>query len=374
MNNRVPALLLLSLLALPVLVQAQPNSQLILQGRVTDSVTAEPLAGAHVFIAESMIGTTTDGDGRYELRGVPTGANRLYVSIIGFEPDFRDLMLRASRVYVFDFALAERVFEAGEVVIEAERDDKWLDRLRKFERMFIGETPNAEATTIVNPEVLDFEDKRGSFTAVATEPLIIENTALGYRIQYFLKDFESTPSRIRYDGEPLFEEMEPESAAQAAEWSARRREAFTGSFRHFALALIAGRSEAQGFKTYSRPSVTTTNPGTFDSGRAFNGQQRFPLDPASLLTPGESAGEHVLDFKGYVEVVYMGEKEDQAFLQWGANRGRITPGYQTSWITMERGPTVLDYKGDTLDPYGVTFMGYLAWERVANEVPKEYRP
>ena len=34
----------------------------------------------------------------------------------------------------------------------------------------------------------------------------------------------------------------------------------------------------------------------------------------------------------------------------------------------------VDYKGDVLDPYGVTFYGFLAYERVADELPREYRP
>ena len=71
----------------------------------------------------------------------------------------------------------------------------------------------------------------------------------------------------------------------------------------------------------------------------------------------------------------MGETEDPSYYEWQRRNG-ITSSekFQTSWITMERGPTVVDYKGDILDPYGVTFSGYLAFERVADEVPKEFRP
>jgi len=370
---------LIFLLSLLILVTSQigwarqQGAPARLQGVVTDSTTGLPLQGAHVFIAGSMTGSITDSEGRYTLERVPMGAHRLYVSMLGFRPDFRDIMLRSSRVYTFDFELAEDIIQAGEIVVEAERDDKWLDRLRRFEEMFIGETPNALETEIMNPEVLDFEVSRGAFTAVASEPLIIENRALGYRIQYFLRDFQSTPNRVQYDGEPLYEELEPESPGQAAEWEKKRRDSFMGSFRHFALALIAGRTEPQGFKTYTRPSVQRVNGGTFGGG-AMQGQQRFPLDPSNIIRPGENPNEYILDIDGVVEIVYMGEEEDEAFLKWRTGAGRARPGFQTSWITMDNGPTVMDYKGDTLDPYGVTFMGYLAWQRVADDVPREYRP
>lgn len=349
-----------------VYAQLAPRAEL--QGTVTDAGTRLPLVGAHVFIAGSMTGTVTDQQGRYLLTGLPTGAHRLYVSMLGYKPDFRDILIRTAQIHTFDFQLEEDILEAGEIVIEAERDDKWLSRLERFTREFIGETPNAEQTTILNPEVLDFEEHRGTFRASAQAPLIIENRALGYRIQYFLRDFAITPSRVQYDGEPLFEELAPDNSAQADLWAANRRAAFLGSFRHFALALLAGRVEAQGFKTWSRPT---------GGGQGIEGDVRFPLDPSALISPGESAGEHILQFDGAVEIAFMGEMEHPDYLSQGnpgARGGRQRPSFQTSWLTMERGPTVLDYKGDILDPYGITFRGYLAWQRVADDVPREYRP
>jgi len=354
-------------------VIAQVNTRAQISGRVTDVESGEPLPGAHVFIASSMIGTVTDVNGRYDLVDVPLGAHRLYVSMLGFEHDFRDIMLRTGKEYVFEFSLTESILEAGEITVEAEQDKNWKKRLEKFTRMFIGETPNALETKIINPEVLDFEDKRGSFTAIAAAPLIIENKALGYRIQYFLKDFESTPSRVKYDGEGLYEEMDATSAEEHAEWEAKRRAAFMGSFRHFMLAVIAGRAEAQGFKTYTRPSVGGGVGDTFNRGNAMS-NQRFPLDPASILKPGEVENEYFLDFEGHMEVVFMGEKEDESYLDWSMRPERSNPRFQTSWTFLDHGPAVVDYKGDTLDPYGVVFMGYWAFERVADDPPKEYRP
>jgi hypothetical protein len=314
-----------------------------------------------------MNGSVTDDSGIYRLESVPLGAHRLYVSIIGYEPMALDVFLHEAHVHTFDFSLERAVVEIGEVEVTAERDERWQRRLEKFIRLFIGESPNAAHTEILNPEVLDFTDTMGRFTAKASETLVIENRALGYRIHYYLKEFSATPTRTMYDGEPLFEEMEPSSVEEQGSWQQNRSEAFNGSFRHFMLALISDRVEESGFITYHRPPSRENL-----SGSATPSGQRFPLEPASILKEGDSEQERILDFHGFVEIVYTPEVEDESYLAWQGRRGR--PKYRSSMILVENGPTVVDLKGDALDPYGVTFYGYLAFERVADDVPMEYRP
>ena len=363
--------LLFLFLILPLPVLAQEGG--VIRGTVTDAETGDPLPGAHVCIASSRFGTTTDLEGRYALEALPPGAHRLYVSMLGYEPVAVDSLFRA-RAYNLDFALSPKVLDLGEVTVEAKGDPNWARYLERFENLFIGETPNALEVEILNPEVLDFSDRLGRFQAFASEPLMIENRALGYRIQYFLDDFQATAGRTQYDGEPLFTELTPESPEEKERWERKRQEAFMGSFRHLLLAMLAQRTEAQGFKLYSRPNISLAGQSPAQLNQ-LQSQQRFPIeDPQSLIRPGDSPEEFVLDFTGFLEIVYLGETESEAYLNW-RRRGRMArPKYQTSWINMERGPTVFDYKGDVLDPYGITRYGYLAFERVADSVPKEYRP
>ncbi len=366
-------------------VFAQQTLYTDLTGTVINDSTEAPVAGAHVFIAESMIGTVTGNDGSYRLERVPMGAHRLYVSIVGFEPQSMDIVVREGGQRVFDFRLKPTVIELEEVTVEAKENKRWQQQLQHFTRLFIGETPNAEKTKILNPEVLSFDDKVVRFTAKASETLVIENRALGYRIQYFLKEFGATPGRVWYDGEPLYEELEPESPEQAAEWEENRRKAFMGSLRHFLLALISGRVEEQGFLTFSRPAFdvsaggTPTAVGPTASG-SFAGNYRFPLDPKTIVFDGPTPSEKKIEFHGSVEIIYQGEMEDPSYAKWmrqqtgGRQLGVRKENFQTSWIQLDKGSTLVDYKGDTLDPYGITQMGYFAYERVADDVPKEYRP
>jgi hypothetical protein len=387
MPNRLLPLLALfaGLLTLPPLAQAQqptvPSGRAVLTGTVVDAETGDPLSDANVFIAVSMRGTATDAEGRFRLDNIPLGAQRLYVSVIGYEPQARNLNLREARTYTFEFELEPTVLESEGVTVEAERDEKWQERYEKFVRLFIGETPNAQKTTITNPEVLDFEQKLGRFEAFARGPLIIENEGLGYRVEYFLKEFVATPNRTRYDGEPLFEEMEAPPDQQAI-WEARRREAFFGSFHHLMLAMLEDRVEKQGFKLYSRPGSGRSLAGStpFGGNRPTMGQQRFPIQTKDILKEGEVDSERTLDFSGFVEVVFLGETESESYKAWraqyssGGMRRTRAPKFQTSQFWLERGPATVDYKGDVVDPYGVTVSGYFAFERVADQLPKEYRP
>jgi hypothetical protein len=156
-----------------------------------------------------------------------------------------------------------------------------------------------------------------------------------------------------------------------------------GSFHHLLLAMLADKVEEQGFKLYLRPS----SGGSFgaDSGPLGGATpqasgQRYPTSVDELMQPGETDSERVLDFQGIAEVIYRGERQTEAYQTWrsqyasgGMIRGRA-PRYQTSQFWLERGPATVDYKGDVVDPYGVTVSGFYAFERVADQVPKEYRP
>ena len=351
------------------LVEAQIAATIT--GTVTDT-TGMPVSEANVFIASSMVGTTTDENGSYTLRSIPLGTLRLVVSRIGYESSHVDLFLREARIYTQDFQVTEKIYELGAVTVASD-NRRWQRQLERFTKIFVGESPNAQQTIITNPHVLDFSARVGSFRAQASEPLIIENRGLGYKLTYFLNEFIAEPNSWRWDGEPLFEPLDPSSPEEAAQWSARRDSAFYGSFRHFLLAVINDQVESQGFKIYSK---TGSNQGMTDPRGGALGRQenRFPLKASEIIGPGQNDDERILDFEGYVDVVYTHELESPAYLRL-QRRGRGRPLYQTSTIRLDRGPTVVDLKGDPLDPYGVTFYGgYFAYERTGDAMPKEFRP
>ena len=338
------------------------SSGMKLQGYVLDNDTGDPLAGVHVFIASSMIGTTTDAEGAFLLENLSPGALRLHVSMVGFQGITRNLFLEEGDVLEEDFYLKPQVFELGSITVEAGRNRKWNRQLRRFNRLFIGETANAKQTTILNPEVLSFEQSAGGFKAFASEPLIIENLALGFRIQYFLIEFNAKGDLVQYQGEPLFEAIEATSTKQMQTWKNKRDAAFNGSLRHFLYSLIDDQNQAQEYKFYL--------------GRYLNNGQfkrKYELKRGEILKPGHMPSLQALNFDNTIELIYLGEEEEAAYLSWINQSGR-QPGMQTSWLELSERPAMIDQKGELLNPYSITVSGYMGFARVADSLPKEYRP
>jgi hypothetical protein len=338
----------------------------VLEGVVREADTGDPLPGAHVFVAQSLTGTTTDADGRYRLTGISPGAALLYVSMMGYENQRRALRLRAGTTRSVSFRLPKEVLQAEEVVVEAERDEEWYDRLGKFRRLFVGESAFAEHCRIVNPTVLRFDSKWwGKFTADAVRPLVVENRALGYRVTYHLEEFEASGGVIRWDGEPFFEALEPADSSEAARWAANRARAYRGSLRHFLRALRHDRVREAGFRMYRIPRA-----GVYRHvGRA----DRFPARRRQILSPGPDSTA-LLSFPGRIEVVYRREGEQPAFLDWARDRRRRAPrSHQTSQIELNDPPVHVDPHGEIVEPYGATVFGYFSFElRLAQLLPVEY--
>ncbi len=348
-------------LLLALLYHTAYSQEAILVGTITDASTDQPLRDAHVFIASSMIGTATDGEGSFVLGDIPPGAHRIVVSMLGYKSATMDTLLRANTTYVANFDLTSSTVELEEVVVNAQLARRWQRRLSKFTRLFLGETENSSMTTILNPEVLSFTSRLGKLTATASEPLIIENHALGYRLKYYLKEFFYYGSTIKYDGEPSFSELTPSDSSEWLRWQTNRERAFFGSQRHFLLSLKSGQTEMEGFEIHRRFSIESDH-------------ARFIVDPSQLLEPGPTPLEQFLTFTGVLELTYFNESEDESFKRWQRQPGWRRQGPQRSFMELNSGPTLIDESGEVIDPYGVVVYGYFAFERIADKVPKEYRP
>src|SRR5262249_1640128 len=97
-------------------------------------------------------------------------------------------------------------------------------------------------------------------SVTATEPVIIENRALGYLLEYRLEEFiaDYNTKIVGYFGYPFFRELTPKKEDQLRTWIEKRRAAYNGSMMHFMRSLYAGRSIAEGFlaeKTEAVPNV-----------------------------------------------------------------------------------------------------------------------
>ncbi|NTV26720.1 MAG: TonB-dependent receptor [Chlorobiaceae bacterium] len=91
----------------------------ILKGRVTDKTDGEGVVGASVVIAGTNIGTSTDINGNFVLRNVPSSAQKVTVSIIGYAPSTQTITVGDGQTVTINFALGQTTIMASEVVVGA---------------------------------------------------------------------------------------------------------------------------------------------------------------------------------------------------------------------------------------------------------------
>ncbi len=117
-------------LLLTVIFVSQGPSQNITQsitGSVQDNITGELLAGANILVIglDPPIGTTTDVDGRFELRNIPVGLVSLRISFVGYQTvEIQNRELRSGKELNLNVFMEERVILGEEVVIRGGVDKK----------------------------------------------------------------------------------------------------------------------------------------------------------------------------------------------------------------------------------------------------------
>ena len=245
--------LLLALLVAPEAALAQSPR---IAGQVVDAETGAGIPGAHVFLSFTMIGTTTDLEGKYALDGIEPGSYTLVVSMIGYQTLRHTIDISDAASSDYSFSLQPAVYNLDNIDIVGQRDRSWQQHFETFNTLFLGTTTNAAQTTILNAEVLQFDtDAAGRLRAVAIEPLQIRNEALGYQLLFSLYDFEYDihAEVLRYAGAPLFEPMEPASEEEAAQWARAREQTYLGSLTHLLQGLVRGDTYDEGFMLYTLP-------------------------------------------------------------------------------------------------------------------------
>ncbi|MSR21903.1 MAG: SusC/RagA family TonB-linked outer membrane protein [Gemmatimonadetes bacterium] len=99
--------------AAPTFLQAQGT----ITGRVTQSNTMRPLAGAQVSIPGSGIGALANADGRFLLVNVPAGQKSVRAEIIGFGTQEKTVTVTAGQTVQADFLLETQALGLDEIVV-----------------------------------------------------------------------------------------------------------------------------------------------------------------------------------------------------------------------------------------------------------------
>ncbi|MCB0634048.1 MAG: TonB-dependent receptor [Lewinella sp.] len=100
----------------PMLVFGQSG---LIQGRVIDAETAEPLYRASVVIESEFSGVSTDIDGHFRFTDLPAGNYYLQVRYLGYQSQIRLAVIEQDEAVTVDFGLIPLAASLTEVVISA---------------------------------------------------------------------------------------------------------------------------------------------------------------------------------------------------------------------------------------------------------------
>lgn len=89
------------------------------KGKIVDKADGEGVFGASVTVAGTTIGTATDMNGNYILRGVPAKQQRISVSIVGYAPSSQVVSVAPGQTAVANISLGQTTIMASEVVVGA---------------------------------------------------------------------------------------------------------------------------------------------------------------------------------------------------------------------------------------------------------------
>lgn len=97
-------------------------------GQVRDAQSGDPLPGATVELVDTGRGTSTGGDGRYEISGVEPGSYTVRISFVGYKTATRSVRKSRNPLRV-DAALQPQTAELNEVVVTAQREERQVRKL-----------------------------------------------------------------------------------------------------------------------------------------------------------------------------------------------------------------------------------------------------
>jgi hypothetical protein len=334
------------------------------RGRVFDASTKEPLPFANVFIDNSTMGATSDRQGNFEIRNVQIpGSYELISSYVGYEKYLLKITLTDSLLTLAAFFLKPSQTVLDSVQVQASRDKEWEKQLKKFNRIFLGNDKEAELCTIKNPWVIDFVEGGGGYlVAKASEPIEIENKALGYNVKFFLAAFAASSAAYRFTGESFFEEMTPQSNEQRDAWRKAREKSYYNSKQHLFKSMVERRIAGEGFKLYTEiERGTRSNRFSQELGRTV-----AAYDTTALVENDPREGIFRIHITQKIEVHYMRERDYNSIY-------RDVP-HPVSWVEAGRSVFLVNRNGFEINTAGVVTSGAMSEARIAHLFPLDYRP
>ncbi len=339
----------------------------VVKGKVIDKNTKSPLQAASVFAQNTTFGEATNADGNFIIK-LPNGGYSLVVTYTGYETEAIRISNTSSQndSLVFELSPKEKSLEEVTIAISNEVKDGWQKYGEFFTQNFIGQSKFAKQCVIKNPEVLHFyfSKKRNRLKVSATEPLMVNNFALGYNLKFTIDSFTNdynTHTNL-FIGYPLFEEMQGTPEQQQV-WKENRSVAYKGSMLQLMRSIYNRTLEKDGFELQFIIK---------------NNNEEIPIPLQNLygaLNYEKDDSTNTVEFRpnqNEVAVIYKNAKPEQAYLDSDAS---IKKDFQLSTLFFAPGESIIiEQNGYYYDQTDITANGYLGFKKTGDMLPYDYMP
>jgi hypothetical protein len=338
-----------------------------ISGVVIDVATGSPMPFANVYLNNTTHGTTSNEKGYFLLTNVPVGIVDVVASFVGYHTGRQTIRVDQTKASTITFQLKPGNKTLDDVTVKASRNEKkWQQQLRWFKQQLFGE-PYGNQCVLTNPDVLRFTEENGHLKAKASEPLAIENQALGYRLWFDLSYFDAESNQVLFGGAARFEEIKGTSERQENRFRRNRMRAYLGSARHLMASLIADNYEQEGFRVYQKNLDTPLNAtGDTVTLQQAIGRRLLPVKLTELIQPGQLSVERRLVATKPLVVFYT--KKKSLFSPY------VDARYAYSQIKLPNGPVQLLTDGWITVPNGIEMQGSLANDRLSTLLPADWKP
>jgi hypothetical protein len=351
--KNILALLVFILLQLNIYAQGTYS----ISGTVKNS-KGELIESATVFLAGSEKVVATNAQGAFNFNGISPGTYQVVITMVGYTSVKQNVIVQDKSESV-DMILGDKQIVLDEVVIgdKAAR----AKHLKTFVKYFMGESANAKACKIINPDVIEFSTTKGILKATTPDFLIIENSNLGYRIKYLLKSFTyNTPLDVTlYDGDCIFEPLTG-TAEQQTQWVKNRKATYEGSLMHYLRALFANTTRAEGFLTYV--VIGKTFPITINPSEVNTEQIIKHINSDFIKFKFDYRFYTVYDKKKAAKPIKMNENTSEFIPDIPSNASIFLVDSQ------------IDRRGSYADYKALLIQGAWGRKRLGDQLPLEYMP
>jgi hypothetical protein len=367
MKQVISASFFLILFFIPSISLFPQSDYYSVRGKVIDKITRQPLQGASVFAQNTTFGEATDSAGAFRIR-IPNGGYSLVVTFTGYETETIRITNTSAQndSLVFELTPREKSLEAVTIAITTEVKDGWQKYGQFFTKNFIGQSNFAQQCAIRNPEVLHFyfSKKRNRLKVLATEPLVVDNFALGYHLKFAIDSFtnEYSTNTNQFIGYPLFEEMKGTPDSEDL-WKHNRDIAYKGSMLQLMRSIF---------------NQTLTKEGFELQFIIKNNNEEIPIPLENLygaLNYDKDDSTNTVEFmpnQNEVAVIYRNAQPEKIYLDSDTT---IKKDFQLSTLTFAPGESiVIEQNGYYYDQTDITTNGYLAFKKIGDMLPYDYVP